>query len=100
MKENNNGHFGSGFLLGVIVGAAIVFFFGTKRGKEIFKLITEESSDYFSEILDDEEELYEEPQEPRSNGHATHDNGVHRVEVLSSVAPSHKRFFRGVPKKS
>lgn len=79
----------NGFLVGVIVGAALVFLFATKKGRKIVKTLTEEGlegvsglQDLFEGDLDDmdEMELAEaEPQEP--------------VEVQEK--PSPRRFFRG-----
>ena len=41
--ENNNhksgGNFFSGFLLGALVGAGLVFLFGTEKGKKVLKAI-------------------------------------------------------------
>ncbi len=78
-----NRHSGSGFmnglLLGIIIGAALVFFLGTKKGKEMLRTITEEGledfselGEYFSEDMDDEEmeSSSDAPQESRVVEHA------------------------------
>lgn len=90
-----NRHSGSGFmnglLLGIIIGAGLVFFLGTKKGKEMLRAITEEGLEDFSELSeyvtskmdDEEEESYSEaPQEERS--------------PMPHVSRPIKRFFRGV----
>lgn len=52
--ENNNkssNNFFSGFLLGALLGAAIALLFVTKKGKKIFKAISEEGEGKISDIL-------------------------------------------------
>lgn len=48
-KSGNN--FLSGFLLGVLIGGAVVFLLGTKKGKKILKAISEEGEGKISNIL-------------------------------------------------
>lgn len=55
-EQLQGGHFGNGFLLGIIVGGLIVFFFGTKKGREIFKLLTEQGQELLQEVLEDNEQ--------------------------------------------
>ncbi|OGH04577.1 MAG: hypothetical protein A2W22_04915 [Candidatus Levybacteria bacterium RBG_16_35_11] len=72
-QDNHRPHH-SGFWLGVIVGAAIVFLFATKKGKKILKLISEEGAERLSRmvenqeleeeedsLINDEEQIPEEP---------------------------------------
>ena len=44
MNNNGNSRFLDGFMLGIIVGALGVFLFGTKSGKNLMKIISEENS--------------------------------------------------------
>jgi gas vesicle protein len=96
--EQRNGHFSSGFLLGAIIGAALVFLLATERGKKILKLITDEGLKNISdlieeneldgdEILEEVEPVEEAPEEPKD---------------LESEEPAKKstkkRFFRRVKK--
>jgi hypothetical protein len=48
-KNHNNNH-GGGFLLGIIVGVIITLLFTTKRGREIFKELTEKGLEKFSDL--------------------------------------------------
>ena len=52
--ENKHDHNGSGFmnglLLGVIIGAALVFFLGTKKGKKLLQAITDEGFEGMGEL--------------------------------------------------
>lgn len=90
----DNKHHGSGFMNGLVIGAVLgagaVFFLGTKKGKQIFKALTENGFENLSELKEmldsdefddgEEEEMVEE-------------------KTVSSPAPkSTKRFFRGIRK--
>jgi len=105
MNNNHSNRFFDGFLWGAIIGGGLVFLLGTKKGKKILKMITEEGVEGLSEILEaqmdgenleDEEELEEgekAPEEPLLRG-----NGVSKDsqsnEPQEEVKSSRKRFFR------
>lgn len=98
--HHHGGSFGNGFLLGLVVGAALVFFLFTKRGKQLLKVISEEGLagvEEFKELLDleDEEEDYEDVPSVKPM------KMVVRAEeaVVEKVGKGAKRFFRGVPKR-
>src|SRR5680860_4214 len=59
-SRQHESKFFNGFLLGLIVGGAIVFILATKKGKKILKLISEEGLDNLSNILEKYEEKDEE----------------------------------------
>jgi gas vesicle protein len=73
-RENYNQHQGSGFfngfLLGIVVGAAIVFLVATKKGKKILKLISEEGLDSLENLIKEDEldELMNEENSIEKNG--------------------------------
>jgi hypothetical protein len=96
--NHHNSGFGNGFLLGFIVGAAVIFFLFTKRGKQLFKIITEEGLagvEEFKDILDMDEEDEEIEYEERPQKAV-----IARTEaVVHKVGSKAKRFFRGTPKK-
>lgn len=52
-NNNSNNNFFSGFLLGLLIGAAVVFLLGTKKGKRIWKAISEGGVDNISNLLDE-----------------------------------------------
>jgi len=91
MDKNHNQHthgggMGNGFLLGVIVGAALVFLFATKKGKKILKMLSENGFEGIAELTDmlsEDEDEFEE-------------NYTSEGEVGESVAAKPKRFFRGI----
>jgi len=98
--HHHGGGFGNGFLLGLIVGAALVFFLFTEKGKKLLKIISEEGLagvEEFKELLDieDEEEIYEDIP------HVKPTKILVRTEeaVVEKVSKGAKRFFRGVPKR-
>lgn len=116
--ENGNksgGGFFNGFILGLLVGAGLVFLFGTQKGKRVLQLLLEqveentELSDLL-EIPEDEDEEYfdaieEEPEEELEPHHEEEPEEVdmpvrngHHSPVAKTTAKV-KRFFKGSPKK-
>jgi len=103
MNNNQGNKFFDGFLWGAIIGGGAVFLLGTKKGKKILKMITEEGVEGLSEILEaqmdeenlgeDGEEIEDAPEEPLLRG-----NGVSKdsqsKEPQEEVKPFRKRFFR------
>ncbi|MDP3987583.1 MAG: YtxH domain-containing protein [Candidatus Levybacteria bacterium] len=124
MNNSSHGHgFMNGFLLGAILGGAAVFLLGTKKGKNILKLISEESFE-LSELFGGDTEMEEEeivdvkhekcehcqkkqaeyktestPVEYETNSEESenipHSNGG----SVSKITNHGRRFFR-IPKKS
>jgi gas vesicle protein len=98
----NNNRLSNGFILGLIVGGAAVFLFGTKTGKNLLKKFSEEGWEGLTEMLEEvdmgeyEEEPAEEEEVVPSN-HKT--NGELKEEVPEEVkVASKKRFFKRVGK--
>lgn len=93
-------NFFSGFLLGALVGAGIVFLFGTKKGKALLKAISEKGLDNISNLLEkadqtgELEEFAEDDDEP-----AKVKKNIPRQFVVKETAeekPKVRRFFRGI----
>ena len=65
--NNHHDHGGSGFfngfLLGAIIGAAVVFFLFTEKGKKLLNTILEEGSEGFGQLQDILDEEFEEEDE-------------------------------------
>ncbi len=93
--------FSNGLILGVIIGGAAVFLFGTPTGRKVLKILSEQGIQGVSDLIETEldERLYEEeadevveeeiveekPQAEEkspSNGHST------------EPAPRRRRFFK------
>lgn len=106
---NNNGSRGgffNGFVLGFILGAAVVFLLATKKGKKLFKIITEEGLDKVSDL----EELLEEKDEdsPKEESEVQeiikpkiHTNGEAKIptSAFKNIAITGHRFFKGISKR-
>lgn len=54
MEQNSRS--GNGFILGVIVGALVVFLLFTDKGKRILKMLTEEGFEGLTDIIEKAEE--------------------------------------------
>ncbi|MEK7502459.1 MAG: hypothetical protein AAB609_02950 [Patescibacteria group bacterium] len=105
MNNNHNNKFFDGFLWGAIIGGGLVFILGTKKGKKILKMITEEGVEGLSEILEaqmDEgdledgeemENMTEAPEEPLLRGNGVSKNSQSK-ESQGEAKSSRKRFFR------
>ena len=100
----NNGRFSNGFILGLIIGGGAVFLLGTKTGKNILKIISEEGFDGLLGLLEEyeladvedeqDEEVYEEAKTETEN----HSNGVSQIQSTDKEtegAPK-KRFFKRI----
>lgn len=113
MSNNESGHQGGNFLQGLlwgaIIGGGIVFLLGTKKGKRLLKIITEEGLENISdigELVEDELEEYEEEPIVTQGKQMSPEDQVVRPE--SPVQQSRevekptgvKRLFRGIRKKS
>lgn len=91
-------NFFSGFLLGALVGAAIVFLLGTKKGKRIWKAISEDGLDNISNLLDKADKTEDLDEVAENQG----ENIAPKREFLIKEEPFEKpkvrRFFRGIPR--
>lgn len=107
MEKEHNHHgntFFSGFILGFIVGAAVVFFLGTAKGRRMLQALSEEGFNGASELR----ELLEIPQEEDEEYYgdeAEEEMEEEQVDVARPQAVMHhpvskvKRFFKGAHKK-
>jgi hypothetical protein len=85
-------------LIGALVGAAIVFFLGTEKGKKVLKIISEKGLDDVSSVLGkaeksaDLEEVFEEDMQEEP----AQEKKIIAKEEPSEDKPKIKRFFRGI----
>lgn len=106
-NDHHNGHFFDGFLLGIVVGAAAVFLLGTKTGKNLLKILSEQGVDGLKDLMDeynldaDEEEFEEEsPEVIQDLKHEAKEAQSTATEIkeeakeeVKQAAPK-KRFFK------
>jgi len=108
--DNNNptdrsgqaGKFFSGFLLGFLVGAAVVFLLGTKKGKRLLKMISEEGIDNISDLLEEADKTkdLDEVVEKPPNARASEGQGEFATkETVTEEKPKARRFFRGISRR-
>lgn len=105
-KSNSCSKSSNGFLFGMIVGGALVFLIGTKKGRMILKQISEKGANTIKELsnLEDLESfgeseasggMYEEAVKPKAE--------KEKPEVKSGSSNNGhtfgKRFFRGAKRK-
>lgn len=131
MEKNNtsqqSGGFMNGFLLGIIVGGAVIFLFVTKKGRKLLKVLTEEGFDGISQLEQFLEDQSGEPEavtkkkpfgaaqgKSNKNGKShmtvaevvdTLENVVEKgeekaVEVITQIQKPVRRFFRGTSKRN
>jgi len=83
-KEGNG--FASGFVTGAAIGAGAVFFLGTKTGKRLLKIITEEGFNAAT-LVGEVVKTYKESDE-------------HDEKQIKKTSPSStsKKIFKGAPK--
>lgn len=95
---NNDNRFSHGFLLGLIIGGGAVFLLGTKTGKNLLKIASEQGLEGFANLLEEydlasvEEYEDETKEENKTNGHVK--NSFEKEEVEVKESPSKKRFFK------
>jgi gas vesicle protein len=109
-NDHHNSHFSDGFLLGVVVGAAAVFLLGTKSGKNILKVFSEQGIDGIKDLIEEynlsatEEEFEEESPEViedlKKKGNETKNHIEEKVKMAEAEASSVEDEVREVaPKK-
>jgi len=102
MDNNGNrsgNNFFSGFLLGALIGAAVVFLLGTKKGKKILKAISEEGEGKILNILNklgksvDIEDVVAEDDEIEKN---VQKKEIAKKIIVEDRPKTARRFFKGI----
>ncbi|OGH08065.1 MAG: hypothetical protein A2171_01160 [Candidatus Levybacteria bacterium RBG_13_35_9] len=106
---NSNNKFFDGFLMGLLIGGAAVFLFGTKSGKNLLKIISEQGLEGISGLMEqygqdlDEDDLDAEgpiAEQATKSSYAKTSEGQgeeHKEEArqeYTSEKPPKKRFFK------
>ncbi|HSD98518.1 MAG TPA: hypothetical protein VLB73_02340 [Patescibacteria group bacterium] len=97
-EEHHGGGFVNGFVLGLLVGAGIVFLLGTSKGKKILQMLLDqvEENTAISELLEmpeDDDEFVADMEEDMPVKAKVIEQKPQRA--VAKV----KRFFKGAPKK-
>lgn len=96
--HHSSGGFMNGLVLGILIGAGLVFLFCTKRGKQVLKAITENGVESFSDLTDILQNTeFEDEEEFPQDGEVVTPKKATTVRPASTARPI-KRFFRGVKK--
>lgn len=95
--EEKKSNFSVGFLLGAVIGAGIVLFLNSKKGKDVLKLLSDNGLDGILDLLSEDEEKEVKPKKELSQKKilATHipiEENFVKEEI--NVRPV-RRFFRG-----
>lgn len=124
-RHHGGSGFFNGFVLGLLVGAGLVFLFGTSKGKKVLQMLLEqveenteladlleipegEEEEYFDAIEEEPEEVDKSPKgtsfseaAPEEEERYVREVHTHHEEKKHSPKPvaKIKRFFRGSPKK-
>ena len=102
MNNNHDSKFSTGFLLGLLIGGGAVFLLGTRTGKNLLKIVSEQGLDGLLGVLEDYDladlEEYEEDEvseEVKTNGHAEKET-TEKVAKESYKETPKRRFFKRV----
>lgn len=101
MNEHKGSGFFNGFVLGLVIGAGLVFLFGTSKGKRVLQMLLDqvEENTAISELLEipeDEDDYMMAVEEDAPKEEKGED--VEEVKSQRPVAKV-KRFFKGSSKK-
>ncbi len=105
--HNNGSGFLNGLVLGAILGAGLVFFLGTKRGKELAEEVKEKGlsvfddfEEVFSEIEEDAPPTVPPPAAETPQSSTTNGNGSSQPpSYIEALQAQGRRFFHGIPKR-
>lgn len=94
---NNDNRFFNGFLLGLFVGGAAVFLVGTRTGKNLLKIVSEEGWEGLTNLLEEYEldDLVEVEKEQEDN-HNGHLKTTPSTQESPEEEKPKKRFFKRV----
>ena len=91
---NNDNRFFNGFLLGLFAGGAAVFLLGTRTGRNLVKIVSEQGLEGLTDLLEEYDLVeLEEEQEDNNNGHLKTTPSAQ--EPPQEEKPK-KRFFKRV----
>lgn len=95
--ERQDNRFFNGFIVGLIIGAAAVFLFGTEKGKKILKTISDEGLEKLSDLIEESELGEDILEEVEPVDEVVEEPEIKTEEKTEKKSPK-KRFFRRVRK--
>jgi hypothetical protein len=101
---NNENKFSNGFILGLLIGGGLVFLLGTKTGKNITKIISDQGLDGLLNLLEEydvsnlEEEGEGDGEEFNSEVKTNSVEEDHQVLEEEAKPTPKKRFFKRLRK--
>lgn len=106
MNNNHNSRFFDGFFLGIMVGALGVFLLGTKSGKNLLKIISEQGLDGIKDLIEeynlqDEDDFEDESKEviEKVQNHVSEVKNHVAQKVNSLVSEAMESEEKPAPKK-
>lgn len=101
MMNSNENKIPTGFLLGLVIGGGLVFLLGTRTGKNLLKIVTDQGLDGLLNLLEeyDLNDLgeYEEVEKEEEADITQHDDKEPK-ESNGENKPAKKRFFKRIRK--
>lgn len=94
--ESKRNNFFDGLLLGALVGGAAFFLLGTKKGREVLKIVKDEGRDRFGKFEDMFHE-YEESMGDEVDDITEEIKSVTHKELAKT--PARRKLFKGLSKK-
>lgn len=103
MSNSNDSKFSTGFLLGLILGGGLVFLLGTKTGKNLLKIVSEQGLDGIVSLLEeynfnDLGEYEEVDLEEDADIEEHHEDTENDESDSEKSKPGKKRFFKRIRK--
>lgn len=88
--SHDSSKFFNGFLFGMLIGGAAIFFLGTQKGKKFLKKLSEDGIESFSEFEDLVEEANTEYENLTTEPIVSKDV----IATKKETTPTTKRFFK------
>lgn len=105
MNNNHDSKFSTGFLLGLIIGGGAIFLLGTRTGKNLLKIISEQGLDGLLNLLEEynlgdlgEYEEVETEEDADLSEHQSGEESKEKNETSEKEKKEHppKRFFKRI----
>lgn len=93
--NSESGKFSTGFILGLLLGGGLVFLLGTRTGKNLLKIISEQGLEGISDLLEEYDlEDSEEEENESLQAEETTDQKINEASNGQKKETPKKRFFK------